>query len=1070
MRIGPSSFGLVLGAALLAATSAMPTFAQTSRGAISGTVTDASGAVVPGATIQLVQVATGAVRSTTTNEAGIYRFDAVDLGVYTLKIGKPGFKIFSSTVLGVEANRTTTLDATLEVGGDQTVVEVNGETAELLVKDAPLRGGNFAAHEVSRLPLTALNPISLGRTLPGVSQPAGNITFGERATQFAVNGQRPRANNYLLDGADNNDTVFSGVAQMFNIADAVEEVSAQTGNFGVEFGRAGGGVLNVITRSGTNAYRGTALWEYRSQRFNSVSNLDKLNGAAQSVFSQNVYGFTFGGPIRRNQTFFFGAFQQDTFRSTRQYPFVFPTADGVARLRLLFPSNPRLDFYLDALDSWRGLAKSFDLALGANRGSVRFATTPVGVPLSNEGPEWLFRVDHNLSQAHRVSLRYVYDSRVASPDNISNFDGVYFPGYISDQRGRSQNFLVTDSYTIRSTWTNEFRFSYGRFGVRWPISDRSVPLATTLFRISIPNIATPGINQNLPQFRFWTSWLFQETQTKVAGRHTFRYGVELLRQLARQRGTGFIERGQLTYTDSAGFSAFANFLDDFSGPSGTAGRTFGDSVFRPSLFRQAYFFQETWKFKPALTWTLGLRYENFGQPANVFRFPAFAGFDPSQFLVPNEVNRDDNNFGPAIGFAWSPSFQSRVLRRLLGEGKTVWRGGYQISYDAFFTQLLNAISGDSPNVMRGQVIAPNSGRGAPNWFAQLPTVPRAPSPLDAQTGVFDKNIRSPYTERWSFGLQRELPNKILLDLSYVGSESHKLFTRADVNPRQLNSQRLYPNLGIRQILTTQGNSAYHALQLRVDRRFANGFQITGSYTWSRNLDSTSEAVAANLSSTPGNVTSVPVSQGGLKLDRGLSDYHRSHRLSIAYLWDMPGPTRGLWKQAFGGWSIAGIATFQSGTPFTVLNGSDRNNDGLQNDRPDISNANAPINTRAFVAPTSGPRACPTGYRNPDTGTCVTPADVHFIEGRGLPDGSTVGRNTLFAGGINNWDVNLSKAFAIAEAKRLEFRWEASNVFNHPQFVNVPERDVVSSPPGRFLNRDFTDSGIRTIRVQLKLIF
>jgi hypothetical protein len=300
-------------------------------------------------------------------------------------------------------------------------------------------------------------------------------------------------------------------------------------------------------------------------------------------------------------------------------------------------------------------------------------------------------------------------------------------------------------------------------------------------------------------------------------------------------------------------------------------------------------------------------------------------------------------------------------------------------------------------------VSPDTGRGTPNWFSQMPVAAPAPSIRDGQLAVFDRNIRNPYNERWSFGQQRALPKQLLLDLAYVGSESHRLFTRDDVNPRQLNEARLYPNFGPRVIRSSVGNSAYHALQTQVERRFADGFQIRGSYTWSRGLDSTSESLLVNANSGNANLTSVPVSQGGLRLDRGLSDYNRSHRLTIAYIWDIPGPRRGIGKYSFAGWSIAGITTFQSGAPYSLQNGSDRNSDGFANDRPDISNPNAPLNTRAYIVP-----ACSTGYWNPDTSACVRPTEVHFIEGAGLPNASTVGRNTLLAGGTNNWDVALGR--------------------------------------------------------------
>jgi hypothetical protein len=1056
------------------ASSAQP---QTSRGSVAGTVTDASGAVIPAAAVELINEKSGVTRSTTTNEDGIYRFEAVDPGLCDVKIGKAGFNAYSKLGITVEGNRTTTVDATLEIGSSETVVKVNAATDELLLKDSPLRGGNFQPGEVSRLPLESLNPISLARTLPGVVSPSGSTTYGigDLATQFAVNGQRPRGNNYFLDGTDNNDLSFTGPAQPFNIADAVQELSVQASNFGAEFGRAGGAVFNVITKSGTNELHGTTWWRYGSQDFNSVSNLDKLYGSSPPKFSDNVYGFTMGGPIRKNKTFFFGAFQQDRLRSTGQYQFVLPTAEAVSSLRSLFPSNPRLDLYLNALGELRGVSRPFPLALGADpvtgldRGSVSFGTATWTSPSINDDTEWIVRVDHSWSPQHGMSLRYISDSGSDSPIDGGSFFS--FPGYFGDGSAHDKNLWLSDTYTAGTTWTNEFRFSYARVGVNWQISPNAVALAKSLPRINIPSISTPGLDGSLPQFRFANNWLFQETQSKLFGRHTFRYGFELLWQSAKQLGAGFAGRGVLSCTAAPGYSAFANYLDDYSGPSGSVRRNFGDPVYYPDSFRQAYFFQDIWKAKPSLTLNFGLRYENFGQPANALRFPAFSGFDPSAFLVPNKVNPDNLNFGPAMGLAWSPAFASEVFRRLFGKRQTVWRAGYQISYDAFFTQMVNFIMGDSPNTTQTTSTGAGAGRGTADWFSQLPLVASPPNILNGQLAVFYKNIRNPYTERWSLGLQRAFSKGIVFDLAYVGSGSHGLFIRNDVNPRQLNGIRMHPDFGPRVIRSSDGTSSYSALQLRMERRFAAGVQIAGSYTWSRDLDSVSESLLVNANSGGRNLTSMPVSQGGLKVDHGLSDYNRSQLLTIAYVWEIPGPTQGFWKYALGGWSVSGITIFQSGAPYSLQNGSDRNNDGFaDNDRPDIGNPHAPLNTRAVITPLSGVGACPTGYRNPDTGACVTPADVHFVQGQGLPNSQTVGRNTLFAGGTNNWDMSVAKVFDVLEGKRLEFRGDAFNAFNHGQFVNVPSQDVVNSPPVQFMNPAFTDGGIRTIRIQIKFYF
>jgi hypothetical protein len=1046
---------------------------------LTGRVTDPSGAIIAGVKVEATNVETNVMFSGETNAEGRYHIPDLPPGTYRVIVRKFAFQTIVKPGVELHVQDVVALNFTMEVGSMTQSVTV--EAGAPLIQASPQRGGNFQSREVSALPLVELNPISLARTLPGVTELPGTFLYGlGPESSFSVNGQRLRSNNYLLDSTENNDFAFSGIAQHFNIADAVEEVSVQTGNFGVEFGHATGGVFNVVTRSGTNSSHGTLLWRYQSQRFNSVSNVDKLTQTPRSVFNRNLYGFTLGGPVRKDKTFFFVGFQQDADRPTGSFSLVVPTESAVDSLRTLFPSNPRLDQYLGLLGDLRGSASPIGLQLGedpdtgVDRGVVQFATASLALPASYGGPQWLARLDHHLSEEHRLAFRYVFDYRSNSPWQV------FFPGFVIEADRRNQNFLFTDHYIFSSAWTNEFRFSFARAEDDSQISPQSVPLARTLPRIALgaptgPPVSSPGVPSNLIQPRRADKFLVQETQTKLNGRHTFRYGAEFLRQLAIHSPNAY-SQGLLLYTNAAGYSAFANFLDDFSGPSGFARKDFA-TVFHPNQSRHTYFFQDTWLPAPSLSLTLGLRYENFGQPANTLRYPAFAGFDPEKFLEPNRVNTDNNNFGPSFGLAWSPSFRSGLLGKLFGENKTVWRGGFQISYDAFFSQIVSlGLATSSPNGILVTNPAPGTGRGWPNHSARLPETRPVPSPRDGQRGALEKDLRTPYTEHWSFGFQRELSNKLVLDGSYVGSQSHKLTTWSDVNRRGLDGQRLHPDLGTREIRTSQGNSSYHAMQWRVDRRFARGFQVRGSYTWSRNIDSSSDGIGAvSNQSSLGHFPSVPAADGGLKLDRGPSEFDRTHRLTILYLWDVPGPAVGFWRHALGGWSVAGITSFQSGAPFTVVNGFDRNNDALINDRPDIGNPGAPLNSRAIVA-TSGPQACPTGYRNPDTDRCVSPGDVHWIQGTGFPNASTLGRNTLRAGGINNFDVTLFKSFRIAETRLLEFRWEAFNALNHPQFTRIPDKDVRGSfgpqagLPSRFLNRDFTDSGIRSMWVQVKFVF
>jgi hypothetical protein len=1048
-----------------------------------GRVTDPTGGVLPGVRVQATNIETNITFKGETNADGLYSVPNLPPGIYRIVVGKFAFRTVVKPNVELRVQEVIALNFSMELGSVTQSITV--ESGALLIQSGPQRGGTFLSSEVVKTPLILLNPISLARNLPGVIELPGTFLYqGGLDQSFSVNGQRFRANNYLLDSTENNEIQFTGIAQPFNMADAVEEVTVQTGNFGVEVGRAGGGVFNTVTKSGTNRFHGTILWRYQSHHFNSVSNLEKMNQTPRSAFDHNVYGFTSGGAIRRSRTFFFAAFQQDTLRSSGSSALIVPTESGVSTLRSLFPSNPRLNLYLKHLGTLRGTANPVGLQLGddplteEDRGFVEFATASLPISASDSGPQWLGRVDHNHSEEHRLTLRYIYDSRATAPVQIR------FPGFVLDSAAQNQNLLLTDHLTFSPLWTNEFRFSYARQEAEpFRISPGSVPEARSLpiVFLSVPGgpseLAAPGIPHNFLQLRTVTNLLFQETQTKLAGRHTFRFGVEFLGKLARQLAAGY-SQGRLVYTNGVGHSAFANFLDDFSGPSGEARRDFGAGSFYPNQFHQAYFFQDTWLPLPSLSLILGLRYENFGQPVNSLRYPAFAGFDPERFLKPNRVNTDNNNFGPAFGLAWSPSFRDGRLGHVVGIDRTVLRGGFQISYDPFFTQMISLLLATStPNASSTSVVAPAVGRGLAALSSRLPSVPAPPNLLDQQFGALERNLRSSYTERWSFGFQRQLWRTVLLDGSYVGSQSHKLMTWEDVNPRQMDGQRLYPNFGPRHIRTSQGNSSYHAMQWRVERRFTESLYLSAAYTWSRNIDSTSEGVGAiSNQSAASNRTSVPVAQGGLKLDRGPSDYDRTHRLSVLYSWDIPGPRDGIPAHVFGGWSISGLASLQSGAPFTVANGVDRNNDAVAADRPDISNPDAPLNSRAILSSLSPSGFCPTGYRDPDNNTCVNPGDVRWILGTGLPNANTVGRNTLLTGGMNNLDISVSKAFWIGEERRLELRWEALNALNHPQFTQVPENAVlgtsVSLPgsPSRFLNRDFTDSGIRSMWVQVKFLF
>ena len=467
-----------------------------------------------------------------------------------------------------------------------------------------------------------------------------------------------------------------------------------------------------------------------------LTNDERVAGLKKpAVFTNNIFGGTVGGPIRKDKTFFFASVLYDRFRATNNSSaFLIPTANGKARLRQLFPagSNPRVDLYLAAWEGLNGLTNPTNVALGADpvtgadRGSIEFGRAGITFSNPEDTDQYIFRIDHRLNDTQMLAFRYAFDDASASPYTF----GLNGPGFTADSVGRKQNFLMTHTWVLGPTLTNEFRFSYARPRSWFPFTASNKELANTLQRIDIRGLSLFGMDPAYPQGRVANNWLYQDTMSKVKGTHTLRFGAEILRQLAKQSAP-FNSRGSFAFLAGGGYTSLGNFVDNYSGPRGMATIDFGSPIYFPNLFRQTYFFQDNWKVAQSLTLTMGLRYENFGQPANgAFRFPAFAGFDPAQFLVPNKVNRDDNNFGPVFGFAWSPSYKSGVLGRLFGDGKTVWRGGFQVSYDTGFNNLLSNIASDTPNVISTNFTDPSAttSRGTANFYpSSIPTTARTPT-------------------------------------------------------------------------------------------------------------------------------------------------------------------------------------------------------------------------------------------------------------------------------------------------------------------------------------------------------
>ena len=1031
---------------------AITSFGQTSKGFIVGNITDPNGAAVPGVTIKITNTATGVTRESISQQDGSYRFDAVDPGSYKVDITATGFKTATKDVV-VAASQTSEALFVLEVGNPAEIVTVTSTTGVELQTQDGARVNTLESRQITELPVQGLNPVNLVFTLPGVSDPgplAGGFVQG---TEFSVNGLRARANNQLIDGLDNNDNSITGQFYQPVLRDGYNEVTVLQSDYSSEYGRAGGAVVNVITRSGSNEYHGSVYDVIIPSKLSALSPFEKagLELTKKPVTIENDYGFSFGGPILKNKLFFFSTIQWSPFRAggVTSSPVV-PTAEGIAQLRALFPvgASPNLDRYLETIGDLRGTTGTFDVPLGGGRPSIPFGTATRTSSQPVDDTQYLFRVDWTPNSNNNIGVRYLADNQIFS-NQTPQFSTLLFPGTEVDVPSLIQNAFISWTKTFSPNTTNEARFGYGRFNVlfNYRNPDLLTAPAQFLFGGTASNLTGIGPDATFPQGRIFNNYQFQDTVSHTVGNHTLRAGLDVMVQRAKQ----FIPintRGSLTFTDSIDeddnivFPAFGNFVDNFSGNSGVfASKFFGDNTDNPDVTNQAYFINDNWRVRPNLTLNLGLRYELYGVAQNSARFPAFCGFDVP-FPTRCEVKQDKNNFAPRFSFAYTPNF----LGRLFGHDATVIRGGFAVNYDIFFNNILSNTVSSSPNAVGVTTFgtdAPDPIRGFANASNTLPTEAPAASSLTAQSTVLP-NLHNPKTYVWNFGIQRQLPWKMVADVAYVGSRGIHLFINEELNPRNVLANttgtrpRVHPNFGPVQPRTNGGDSSYHSLQTRLERGFSKRLLFRASYTFSKAIDDVNSEVFVTSGGTS-RASDLLGNLGGRRVDRSVASYDVPHVASLSFLYDLPGATENRFiKGITSGFTLSGIWRIQSGAVETAyLNGLDINRDGVAtNDRPAVGNPNAPRNSVA-IANSFCDVESPTGYCKNDFVTPIALNDAFFIVDPNIRTG-IVGRNTLRAPSWNRLDLSLTKAIGMPwtpwEGDKFEIRVDFFNVFNHPIFT------------------------------------
>jgi len=1034
---------LFLALSLIGAVSAQVTTAE-----ILGTVHDSSGGVVAGATVEVRNTGTNIVRSVQSSTDGRFRVPQLPPGSYLVTISQSGFGKYVQGPIVLRLGQDAELDIKLEVAGVTETISVSSDATLLNTTNSEV-GTNFDVKRIGDLPMAPnRNILNLALQIPGVSQlSSGNSSFASGGVSFSVNGMRTRSNNFMLDGQDSNNASVGGLVQEVNNPDIVAEFRVVTNQFAPEYGRAAGSVVNILTKSGTNAFHGSAYWTYNGNKLNARSNLDKRTFKAAPWRVEDQFAGTLGGPIIKNRTFFFASGLRWTdHRYASGTPIgAAPTAEGQAVLKNAVGNLPQVAALLANLPAAQaptGQNASFTYA-------GKTYTVPLGTlsgAASNVADYWQWsgRVDHRFNDKHSLYGRYMFDDRATvSGQSVP-------PGLTASTPARRQALALGFNSTLSANTFNEFHANANRVS---SVTNAANPAAITIPSIEISELGMTGFNDsssrtaiglavNLPQSQALTNYQISDNFGWLRGRHSFKFGVDLRRQDQNQDFNPTI-RGRLGY----------NTLNDFVADTAATAtvNTFLPGVGRWQSYRYydyAFFLQDEWRVASNFTVTYGIRYETPGNPADFLKrvndkVVANNNNDPRYVFTPVPP-RDLNNWAPRVGFNYKLN------------DKTILRGGYSRTYDLIFNNIYLNIYSAFPFTQVNSLASktPNSY----TWVYGLGfggvAAPKV-DPLQVARTIVAGDFRSPYAEQFSFQTQRELAKDWIATLGWVGTKGTALFQTIDGNPTALDSKgawRVDPTQGVRRLRANAASSSYHSLQASLEKRLSKNFTFAAHYTWSTFIDYASEVF------NPSNAGEVAVAQDSFnrRADRGRSTYDRPQRFSINGVYELPffRDQKGLAGRVLGGWQLSGFLTFQAGPPFSPLNGSDP---GLRLSGIDglVGNAIRPnLNTNLDLASMKLPEIMAAGGR-----TLFSPVTA------ANPIGN-VGRNILRADGINNLDLSITKNFKVSENNILQYRAEFYNSTNTRNY-GIPEARVNSSAFGLEGN---TDGGNRRIVMGLRYTF
>jgi hypothetical protein len=1094
--------------------------AQSTTGSIAGVVTDPSGAVVPNAAVVVTDLGTNIETRAATDPSGNYVVTLLPIGQYSVAVEARGFKRFVASGIKVNVQDRLRVNVTLELGQAADTIKVES-AAPLLETDTSALGQVVDSQRIVDLPLngrffTRLAVLTTG-TVPTPSGARDENTGG-----FSANGVRPYQNNFILDGVDNNSLSQDLVSESSFVTgpapDAIAEFRVETNAMSAEYGRSGGAVLNVNIKSGTNDLHGTAYEFLRNSAMDAKNYYDPGDQAIPP-FKQNQFGFSLGGPIMlpkiyngRDKTFFFVDYQGTRIRSSETFLASVPieawrTGNFSGFQTIYDPQtttqNPdgtytRQPFANNQIPTTRFdpvAAKLINLFPTPNvAGSVatsgvanNYLTNPSS---PDDTDQFDVRMDHKISDRDSIFGRVSFSNRNLTPPGSipPPLDSASFSSgnFINDAR----SVALSETHIFTPRLVNEIRLGYNRnrserlqFNSDQNLSAQygipGIPFSTNnggLPAFDISDLTSFGSSQYQPTVEFQNVYQVIESLSWVTGRHTLKFGADLKPRVDFSILQPPVPRGSFTFSGDAtrdpnnlattGLGTADFLLGSLS--SASIGSFINDVFQQPGY---NFYIQDDFKVSRKLTLNLGLRYEFIGHVTE--KYNAMANFNiqtnmldivkgrtdplPADFYPEIAVNRNaprslvPNNkldFAPRFGFAYN----------LLPH--TVVRGGYGIfwsSYEAGPLSIPNP--GNNPpffeqtNYNQGSVVTPN------------PIVNRLSSgfPLDALTNPsspslfsVDPHFRNPYVQQWNFGVQQDLGWNTVLEFAYAGSKGTGLYEFRNANQARptadsssdIDSRRPYPYIPTGfSLWCTCSSSTYHAFTAKVEKRFSNGLSFLTAYTFSKSIDEQSNASLGFVSGGAFRDASHP------SWEKGLSDFNVPQRVVLSLSYQLPfgkgkalaNSVNGFGNALIGGWELQTVTSFQSGTPRTVVaNIGVSNSDG--EDRPDV----------VAGIPASPQNKGPNSWINAAAFQAEAPGTF-----------GNAGRNIVQTAGVSSVDLSLFKDFAIVERAKLQFRAEAFNLPNHPNFRS----DSLNTAWGSASFGEYSASRpSRQLQVALKLIF